>query len=235
DLLPRIRRDPDVRVLVLEGAGGAFCAGGDVRGMDSAGPRSAAQVRAGMERYRRVTVELHGFDRPVIAAVDGVAYGAGFSLLLMADIVLLSDRARLCMVFQRIGLIPDLGAFYTLPRVVGLQRAKELIFSAREIDAAEALRIGIAMEVTTPDALMPRAAALARSFCGASATAMSLGKRALQMSMQSELATMLELEACGQALASSSEYAKESVRRFGAKEAPQFRWPAAGGGEAIRP
>ena len=228
ELLARIRADEAVRVLVVTGAGGAFCAGGDVKAMGEGGPRTPEQRRAGMARYTRICTELMALDRPVIAAVDGVAFGAGFSIALMCDIVLLSDRARLCMVFQRIGLVPDMGAYYTLPRVVGLQRAKELIFSAREIDAAEALRLGIAMEVLPAESLMPRARAIARSFAGASPVAMSVSKRALQSSLGSDLPTMLEIEAAGQALASNSEYAKEAVRRFASREPAQFRWPAAG-------
>lgn len=224
-LVQQIRLDEQVKTLVLTGAGGAFCAGGDVRGMNDAGPRTSAQVRSGMERYRRLTVELINLNKPVIAAVDGVAYGAGFSIALMADIVLVSDRARLCMVFQRIGLIPDCGALYTLPRAVGLQRARELVFSAREIGAAEAVQMGIAMEVCTADALLPRAQAMARSFCGASTAALAIGKQSLNASMQSDLHTMLELEASGQAVAIGSDYLKEAARRFVAKEPAQFRWP----------
>ncbi len=227
ECLAAIRADESVRVLVLAGAGGAFCAGGDVKAMGQGGPRTPEQRRAGMARYTRICTELMALDRPVIAAVDGVAYGAGFSLALMCDIVLLSERARLCMVFQRIGLVPDMGAFYTLPRVVGLQRAKELIFSAREIDAAEALRLGLAMEVVPAEALAARAQAIARSFAGASPVAMSIAKRALQASLGSDLQTLLEIESSGQALASNSDYAKEAVRRFAAREPAQFRWPPA--------
>jgi 2-(1,2-epoxy-1,2-dihydrophenyl)acetyl-CoA isomerase len=227
ECLAAVRADESVRVLVLTGAGGAFCAGGDVKAMGQGGPRTPEQRRAGMARYTRICTELMALDRPVIAAVDGVAYGAGFSLALMCDIVLLSERARLCMVFQRIGLVPDMGAFYTLPRVVGLQRAKELIFSAREIDAAEALRLGLAMEVVPAEALAARAQAIARSFAGASPVAMSIAKRALQASLGSDLQTLLEIESSGQALASNSDYAKEAVRRFAAREPAQFRWPPA--------
>ncbi|MGE0100229.1 MAG: enoyl-CoA hydratase/isomerase family protein, partial [Hydrogenophaga sp.] len=225
DLLATVKRDASVRALVITGAGGAFSAGGDVRGMNGAGPRSPGQIRAGMERYRRATVELMGLDRPVIAAVDGVAYGAGFSLALLADIVLLSERARLCMVFQRIGLVPDFGALYTLPRIVGLQRAKELMFSARELGPQEAVSLGIALEVLPVSDLMARAQAMARGLCGASDAAMSLTKQALNASLGSDLSTMLEMEASGQAIAASSDYLKESARRFVAKEPPQFRWP----------
>lgn len=120
DALHTIENDAVVRALVLHGAGGNFCAGGDVRGMKDAGPRTAADARRAMARYRTMTETLHHLDRPVIAAVDGIAFGAGFSLALLADVVLLGERARLSMVFARVGLIPDCGALATLPRIVGL-------------------------------------------------------------------------------------------------------------------
>jgi enoyl-CoA hydratase/carnithine racemase len=221
--LQELQGDDGVRAIVLTGAGGDFCAGGDVKGMGQGGPRNPEQRRAAMTRYRELALALLGLDKPL----DGVAYGAGMSMALTADIVLVSSRVRLAMVFHRIGLVPDVGAWYTLPRVVGLQRAKELIFSAREVGADEAQRIGLALEVLAPDDLMPRARAIAQSFVGASATAMSLSKKALQSSLQSELATMLDLEALSQPIAAGSDYAAEAVRRFGAKEPAQFRWPAA--------
>lgn len=224
--LQQLQRDDSVRAVVLTGAGGDFCAGGDVKGMGQSGLRSPEQRRAAMGRYRDLTLALLGLDKPLVAALDGVAYGAGMSIALTADIVLVSSRVRLAMVFHRIGLVPDLGAWYTLPRVVGLQRAKELIFSAREIGADEAHRIGLALEVLAPEDLLPRARAIAQSFASASATAMSLSKKALQSSLQSELATMLDLEALSQPIAASSEFAAEAVRRFAAKEPAQFRWPA---------
>jgi 2-(1,2-epoxy-1,2-dihydrophenyl)acetyl-CoA isomerase len=225
DLLPRIRADAGVRALVLTGAGGAFCSGGDVGGMNKAGPRTAADVRAGMDRYHRITLALAGMDKPVIAAIDGVAFGAGFSIALLCDIVLASDRARFCMVFQRIGLVPDMGALYTLPRAVGMQRARELMFSAREVGAAEAHALGIAMEVLPADALLPRAQEMARSFCGASGVAMAMTRKALQASMQTDLAAMLEYEATAQGVAATGDYLKEAARRFMAKEPAQFSWP----------
>ncbi len=225
-LFTEMRRDEAVRSVVLAGAGGAFCSGGDVRAMGQGGARTHEQRRAGMVRYRDLATAMLGLDKPLVAAVDGVAYGAGFSFALMADIVLVSDRARFSMVFHRIGLVPDLAAFYTLPRVVGLQRAKELVYSAREVGADEAQRLGIALEVLPADQLMARAMEIATSFVGASAAALSISKQALGASLQSDLATMLDLEASGQAIASGSDYAKESVRRFAAKEPPQFRWPA---------
>ena len=222
DALRALQARDDLCALVLHGAGGHFCAGGDVRGMRDTGPRTPAEAKRGMERYRRMTEALHGFDRPVIAAIDGVAFGAGFSLALLADIVLLGERARLSLVFGRVGLIPDCGALYTLPRNIGLQRAKELVFSAREIGAAEALRLGLALEVLPDDALLDRAMALASTFRGASPLALALAKRALDQSQHCDLSTLLDIEAAGQALAMGSEYHADAVQRFVAKEPLRF-------------
>ena len=224
-LLGQITRDDSVRALILTGAGGAFCAGGDVRSMHAA-PRSAQDWRSGMRRIHRVVRALHGLDRPVIAAVDGVAYGAGFSLALLADIVLVSSRARFCMAFGRVGLVPDYGALYTLPRVVGLQRAKELVFSAREVGAEEARSIGLALEVHTPERLMPRALELAQALCSASPQALSLAKDALNASLGNELDAMLQMEASGQGIAGTTEYALDAFRRFADKQPGSFQWPA---------
>ena len=119
-------------------------------------------------------------DRPLIAAVPGVAFGAGCGLALTADFVLATPATRFCLSFGRVGLMPDFASAYTLPRIVGLQQAKELIFSGREFGAEEARRLGIVYEIHHADRLMDRARALAASFGGASATALSLAKRALE-------------------------------------------------------
>ena len=223
--LRELRADAEVRAVVLTGAGGDFCAGGDVKGMGEGGSRTPEQRRAGLARYRELALALHGLDKPLVAAVDGVAFGAGLSMALYADLVLVSTRARLAMVFHRIGLVPDVGAWYTLPRAVGLQRAKELIYSAREFGAEEAVGMGLALEMLEPDQLPPRATQLAGSLAGASTTAFSLSKRALAATLQSDLESMLEMEASAQAIAGSSEYFREAIRRFAAKEPAQFRWP----------
>jgi len=223
--LRELRADEAVRAVVLTGAGGDFCAGGDVKGMGEGAERTVEQRRIGMAPYADLARALMALDKPLIAAIDGVAFGAGLSMALYADIVLVSTRARMAMVFHRIGLVPDVGAWFNLPRVVGLQRAKELIYSAREFGPDEAVRIGLALEALPPEALLPRAMALAHSFEGASATAFSLSKRALQTSLQSDFESMLEMEASSQAIAGSSAYFRESIRRFAAKEPAQFRWP----------
>jgi 2-(1,2-epoxy-1,2-dihydrophenyl)acetyl-CoA isomerase len=141
-------------------------------------------------------------------------------------LVLATPRARFCMAFARIGLIPDYGALYTLPRIVGVARAKEIMYSAREIGAAEARDLGIVLEIAEADALLPRAKEMARALAGASPVALSLTKSALNSSLASDLSTMLDIEAAGQGIAGVSDYAKESFRRFAAKEPAQFIWPA---------
>lgn len=224
--LTQIARDDGVRVLILTGAGGAFCAGGDVRSMHGS-TRDAQTWRSGMRRAHRIVRTLHRLDKPVIAAVDGVAFGAGFSLALLADIVLVSDRARFCMAFGRVGLVPDYGALYTLPRVVGLQRARELMLSAREVGAQEARAIGLALEIHAPDQLLDRAQAMARSLCGTSAQAMAITRDALNVSLDSDLEAMLQIEASGQGIAGTDAYALDAFRRFAEKQPGRFRWPDA--------
>jgi 2-(1,2-epoxy-1,2-dihydrophenyl)acetyl-CoA isomerase len=182
-----------------------------------------AAWRSRMHGTQRWMAELLALDKPVIAAVDGPAFGAGFSVALAADFVLATPQARFCLSFMKLGLVPDCGAFFTLPRVVGAQRAKELMLSAREVGAQEALQLGIAMELHEAAALLPRALALAASFEGASPLAVSLIKRA--MANPGELAASLDGEANAQALAFGSGYTRDAVERFLTKQAPAFAWP----------
>ena len=219
-----VRRDRDIRALVITGANGHFCSGGDLRNIATAGLDNDGW-RKRLQDLHVWLQELLTLDRPVIAAVDGAAYGAGFSLALVADFVLATPRARFCMSFMRVGLVPDCGAFYTLPRIVGVQRAKELMLSARDIDGAEALQLGIAMELPAPEQLLPRAQALATSFVNASPMAVSLIKRTLA-GWGADLPALLEQEANAQALAMGSAEHRTAVNRFINKEPALFQWPA---------
>jgi 2-(1,2-epoxy-1,2-dihydrophenyl)acetyl-CoA isomerase len=224
EVVQSIQRDRSIRALVITGANGHFCSGGDLRniatvGLDNQGWRERFHD---LHHWLR---DLIALDRPVIAAVDGAAYGAGFGLALAADFVIASTRARFCLSFMKIGLVPDFGTFYTLPRIVGPQRAKELMLSAREVGAEEALRLGIAMELQAPEQLMARAQALAASFVQASPVAVSLVKRAVASG--GDLATQLEFEANAQALAMGTPMHREAVQDFLAKRPAKFTWPAA--------
>ncbi|KNZ33223.1 MAG: enoyl-CoA hydratase [Methylibium sp. NZG] len=219
-----VQADRGVRALVIAGSGGAFCAGGDIRGMQGTVLDSAGG-RARMIDIHEFIGPLIQLDRPVIAAVDGAAYGAGFSLALAADFVLASPQARFCMSFMRVGLVPDCGAFYTLPRVVGAQRAKELMLSAREVGVDEALRLGIVMEVHPADVLLARAQAVAASFVHAGPAAVSMIKRAVAASGHNDLNALLEIEANAQAVAFGTPQHREAVGRFLGKQPALFQWP----------
>ncbi len=224
EALRQIRGDHSIRAVVLTGAGGHFCAGGDLRNIASANLDNAGWH----DRMHALHEWLHGLltlDRPVIAAVDGAAAGAGFSLAMAADFVIATPRAWFNMSFIKVGLVPDVGAFYTLPRIVGVQRAKELMLSGRDVDAQEALRLGLVMELHEPDDLLARAQAMARSFVGASPTAVALIKRSLQESLGGGLQGLLTAEAHAQALAAGTADHKQAVARFLDKQPPLFAWP----------
>jgi 2-(1,2-epoxy-1,2-dihydrophenyl)acetyl-CoA isomerase len=219
-----IRRDRGIRAVVVTGAGGHFCAGGDLRSIASAGLDNQGW-RERLHDLHTWLQDLITLDRPVIAAVDGAAYGAGFGLALAADFIIATPRARFCLSFMKIGLVPDFGTFYTLPRIVGPQRAKELMLSAREVGAEEALRLGIALELHAPEQLMGRAQAMAASFVQASPVAVSLVKRAVAAG--GDLCAQLEFEANAQALAMGTQVHRDAVQAFLAKRPAAFHWPAA--------
>jgi 2-(1,2-epoxy-1,2-dihydrophenyl)acetyl-CoA isomerase len=218
-----IDRDRSVRAVVLTGAGEAFCAGGDLRAIQAAALDNEGWRRR-MKQAHAWLAPLLMLDRPVVAAVDGPAYGAGFSLALAADFIVASPRARFCLSFMRVGLVPDFGAFYTLPRIVGVQRAKELMLSARELPADEAKALSIVFEIVPAERLLQRAQALAASFAHASPMAVSLVKHALAAA-PADLHTMLELEASAQALCFGSTPHQTAVARFLDKQPALFQWP----------
>lgn len=228
EAIETLTRNPDVRVIVLTGRGGHFCSGGDIGTMKSGGG-GAIDAEAGRRRMRDglLAVErLLGCDKPVLAAVEGVAYGGGFGIALTADMIVASETARFCMSFARIGLVPDSGALYTLPRIVGLQRAKELTLSGREIDAATAQSYGIVMEVVPAGAALDRTMQVAHAIAQASPVGAAMTKTGLNNSLSSDLRSMLEFEATAQGVAFASDYHRAAVQRFLDKQPPAFVWPA---------
>jgi len=218
-----MRGDASLTAAIVTGAGGAFCAGGDLQSMADNKPNPAQTRR----RIQNIYVWLHewiSLELPVIAAVDGPAFGAGANLALAADFILASPRAKICQVFGRIGLVPDVGGFFLLPRIVGLQKAKELIFTARAIDAEEAKSLGIVYEIHEADRLMDAAMALAGRFRHASREAIGISKNILNQSHHLDLRALGELESFGQAVANSTEYHDDAVARFLGKKPLLYNW-----------
>src|SRR5687768_8792079 len=160
-VLDEIEADAEARVLILTGAGGHFCSGGDVKTMRER-RHTAAEGRGRVELLNAMVQRLVSFPKPTIAMVDGYAVGAGSNLALCCDLIVASERAKFGELFWKIGLVPDGGGTWLLPRVVGLARAKELIFTADIIDAAEAERIGLVNRVVPLGNPDPRPRALPR-------------------------------------------------------------------------
>ena len=222
-VLQRVRDDLTIRAVVLAGSPGAFCAGGNLHYLKSHLDAGPAFWQQRLQSGLRLVNDLLRMTRPLIAVVDGPAYGAGFTLALTADIVIASPEARFSMSYLKLGLVPDMGPTYLLPRIVGLQRAKELIFSAREIDGEEARNLGIVMEVHPSKTLESRAREIAESLTLASPTAIGLTKAALNASLDSDQQTMFALEVGSQAAAFATLEPRQAIEAMLAKEPPSYR------------
>jgi enoyl-CoA hydratase/carnithine racemase len=223
--LAQVRDDPEVKAVVLTGAGGHFCAGGDVKAMKPANPAQdkVFGTRERLLRLDRWFDELVDMEKPVIAAVDGVAFGAGLSLALAADFIFATARARFCSVFARLGFVPDAGGMYLLPRAIGLARAKDMVFSARVVDAPEALAMGLVQRVCEGDVLQMALSHAAR-FHDAPTAAIGIAKTVMNHAFESERREVYAQEALAQALCAQSDFHKEAARRFVEKEPPLYTW-----------
>lgn len=222
EVLEQVRQDSGIRAVVLTGSPGAFCAGGNLQVLHTHLDSGPAYWQERIKTGLRCIHDMLDLGRPVIAVVDGPAMGAGFALALCADMVLASPQARFCMAYLRLGLVPDLGALYLLPRAVGLQRAKELMFTTREIDAQEARQLGLVMEVHDSDALEARARQIAESLTRAAPAALALTKAALNASLDADRASMFSLEAASQAAAFSASEPRAAIEAMLNKKAPPF-------------
>lgn len=213
-----------IHAAVLTGAGKAFCAGGDINALKDHADRPAADMRRRLrDSHSRMTRWIN-LEVPTIAAVDGAAAGAGFSLALACDFIFASPRARFVLSFGRLGLVPDWGALYLLPRIVGLQKAKELVFSARIIEPEEAHLLGIVYEIAPEGEVVAHATGFARRFLDASTLAIGLAKNILNQSFERDLQSLLELEASAQAIANNSAYHRDAAARFLDKQPTLFDW-----------
>jgi enoyl-CoA hydratase/carnithine racemase len=221
--LAQIAADPAIRVLVITGAGKGFCAGGDVDYMaqlraQQNTPRFAAMIAAAGQ----VVTNIRQLPQPVIAMVNGVAAGAGLNLALACDLRIVADTARFSQAFAKIGLHPDWGGTFFLPRLIGTAKACELIFTGDLIDAATALQIGLVNQVVAADQLLAVTTALAQKLAARPRQALALAKQAIYQSLTSDLATMLAYETSAQLQCFQSEDCAEGLAAFQQRRTPNF-------------
>jgi 2-(1,2-epoxy-1,2-dihydrophenyl)acetyl-CoA isomerase len=207
-----VAADPQIRAVVLTGAGRGFCSGADLRENAGAGAHRGVDVLR--DRYNPTVEALAGLQKPLIAAVNGVAAGAGLALASIADVRIASSNARFVPAFAKVGVVPDFGATFFLPRILGYSRAVEWLMSCAEVDSGTALSWRLVSAVVAPDLLLTCAVQRARELADLPAAAVGLTKSLVQRSVESSLSAQLEAEAVAQAAALSSperETARERV------------------------
>jgi len=220
DAFRRLNDDDAVRVVLLTGAGRAFCAGGDVGSM---GGYDVVSGRKRSKGHQQMILALHHLEKPVIAAVRGPAAGIGASMALACDLIVASETAYLLMAFKNVGIPPDGGAIYFLTQHLGLARAKEIVYSARKLPATEAKDMGLVSRVVPDDQLEAAALELAREIAGSATYALTLAKRMFQYMYVPTLEQLLEMEVLAICGARMTEDHVEGVTAFREKRKPQFK------------
>ncbi|MFJ1674345.1 enoyl-CoA hydratase/isomerase family protein [Streptomyces sp. NPDC088251] len=223
-LLAGASADPAVRAVVLTATGRGFCAGADLRGAPATGDRVpgdvARTIRLGAQRLIAAVLDC---EKPVIAAVNGTAAGIGAHLAFACDLVLAADSAKFIEVFVRRGLVPDGGGAYLLPRLIGPQRAKELMFFGDSLPAAEAERLGLVNRVVPAEQLAETAGAWARRLADGPTRAIALTKQLVNASQESDRATAFAAEAMAQEINMTTQDAGEGVASFVERRTPKYR------------
>jgi enoyl-CoA hydratase/carnithine racemase len=225
DTFRALDTEPGVRAIVLTGAGRAFCSGGDVEEIIGA---LFARDAAGLREFTRMTCDLiqniRRVSRPVIAAVNGTAAGAGAVIAAACDLRVASESAKIAFLFVRVGLSgADMGASWLLPRLVGLGRATELLMTGDFIDARRAHEIGLYQRVVAQEQVLPEAVALAEKLARGPSPALAVTKRALDHEAALSLESALRYEADAQAELMEHPNFREAYEAFGAKREPKFR------------
>jgi enoyl-CoA hydratase/carnithine racemase len=225
EFLMQVRDDPAVRAVVLAGAGAAFCSGADLDDLgDWAGkePSPLNHKRHLTRHIHRIAYAMEDLEQPVIAAVEGPAIGAGMDFSLMCDLRIASETARFSEGYVKVGLVPGDGGCYYLPRLVGMARALELLWTGRFVDAAEAQQIGLVNRVVPAGGAYREALALARQLAAGPPVAIGMIKKATYQSARTDLRTALNLISSDMGVVRSTRDSQEALTAFRERRAPQF-------------
>lgn len=209
--LDRAEEDSDVRIVILLGEGSTFCAGGDIKGM---GKRTTLESVEKINLTSKIAVRMESFRKPIIAAVSGYAVGAGFSLALASDIIFAEERSKFGLSFSKVGLIPDCGALYHLPRLVGPWKAKELIFSGEMLSSNNAEKLGIVNRIFADGEVIGGAVEFAEKMAQGPAHTMQFVKSIISKTANQSLSGTVEYENYAQSILQQTYDHAEGVNAF---------------------
>jgi enoyl-CoA hydratase len=219
NMFTAIENDSDIRVVILTGAGKAFVAGVDIQGMKDNNP---VTIERFIKIARQAGDAIYNLSKPVIAAINGYAFGGGNELALACDLRIASDKAQFGQQEINLGIVPGGGAMQKLPRLVGMAKAKEIVFTGEVFNAQTALEIGMINKVVPADNLMDEAKALARKLLNKSSIALAYAKKSMNSGMDMSLSSAMDMDECFFARCFSTEDQKEGMQAFSEKRKPQF-------------
>ena len=220
--LENVKADSEIRVIVINGAGDSFCTGIDLKFARTLKDMSPREVTALIKRLQAI-FRFEDIEKPVVSAVNGYAMGNGCDIAVASDFVIAADDAMLGMTYTNLGLIPDLGGTFRLPRVVGLAKAREMILTGKNVNAEEALRIGLVNKVVPAGSLMDAAIEFASILAQRAPIALAMAKAAINKGLSSDLAAAQDFEAYIQNICLQSKDVTEAVRAFLEKRSPDFK------------
>ena len=215
-------QDKQVKAVILTATGRFFCAGGDVKLMSELGSEVGIGLKIVVDNLHKALSVFARMDAPLIVAINGVAAGAGFSMAIAGDLVLAAESASLTMAYSKIGLSPDGGSSYYLPRLIGLRKTQELMFTNRVLSAQEAMDWGLINQVTENKNLLPEAQSLANGLASGAKQSNKAIKHLLLQSFDNSLETQMEIEGCAIAECAVTEDGEEGINSFIEKRKPNF-------------
>ncbi|ASN06109.1 enoyl-CoA hydratase/isomerase family protein [Virgibacillus necropolis] len=220
EALEQAEQDEKVKCIILTGEGKAFSAGGDLSALQGMKP---LEGRRRLQASHPLIMKMLEVEKPIIAAVNGAAAGAGFSLTLLCDLIVASDQAFFVQSFVNVGLIPDFAAMHFLPALIGTQQAKELMFLGDRISANEAKQLGIVNRIVPANELLEETMVIAERLTKKSPISIGMTKKIMNQHLNRNLKTLLELEAQGQDICFQTEDFTEGVKAFFEKREPNFK------------